>query len=87
MVWWTRSKFLGFTQVFSYQSTTCVGASMISLHSIKSSLPFSLPLCHVINYSRPSTAFLYSKRWNLGGAWEQGSVCALIALSSSNEFT
>ena len=29
-----------------YRSTTCVGMLTIRLHSIKSSLPFSLPLCH-----------------------------------------
>ena len=34
------------TYTVDYRSTTCVGISTICLHSIKSSLPFSLPLCH-----------------------------------------
>ena len=48
-------------------STTCVGTLTIRLCSIKSSLTFSLPyVTHVINYSRPSPAFLYWKRRKAG---------------------
>ena len=46
--------------------------STMCLRSIKPSLPFLYPLClsyyvsHVINYSRPSTAFPYCKRQKTG---------------------
>ena len=49
--------------IIDWSTITCVGMSMIRLRSIKSSLPFSLPLCPSRdNYLRPSPAFLYCKR-------------------------
>ena len=50
--------------------------STMCLRSIKPSLPFLYPLClsyyvtHMINYSRPSTAFLYCKRLKAGQDFE-----------------
>ena len=45
-------------------ATTSVGASTISLCSTKSSLSsLYLYVTHMMNYSRPSTAFLYYKQW------------------------
>ena len=49
-----------------WYSTTCVSASTICLRSTKSSLPnpsLHPYVTHVMNYSRPSTAFPYCKRW------------------------
>ena len=61
--------------VLSIMQLTCVGTSMIRLHSIKSSLRSlyllsTLYVTHVINYSRPSTAFPYCKQWK--GGWGLG---------------
>ena len=50
-----------------YRSTTCVGTSTIRLRSIKSSLPFSLPLRHSRDkLYQALPAFLYCKRWKAG---------------------
>ena len=46
---------------------TCVGTSTIRLRSIKPSLPFSLSLRHVVNYTRPCPAF---RRLQYGKAGE-----------------
>ena len=59
---WASHKKKTATCTVDCQSTTCVGTSTIHLHSIKSSLPFSLLyVTHVINYFRPSPAFPYWK--------------------------
>ena len=56
------------------------GTSTIHLRSIKSSLPFSLPLCHVINDTRPSPTFPHCKRWKAGR-----SLGARLAMTSEEQ--
>ena len=63
------------TCTVDYRSTTCVGTPTIRLRSIKSSLPFSLPLhhsCDKLSQALSRFSVLHASDGKLGGAWERG---------------
>ena len=62
-------------------TTMCVGTLTIHLHPLYLLSTLYMYVTHMINYSRPSTAFLYCKQWKVGPGNEATEVDSSIALS------
>ena len=63
----TGKTWLSVLSIIDRHAITCMVTSIICLCSISSLYLLStLYVTHMVNYSRPSTAFLYCKRWKAG---------------------